>query len=808
MCRTAEASREACLAVVSGGPGTGKTRLGSELARHTSLAGWDVVELRAENPLTGGQDEATRLVRAAIGWPDAEPVNEETATARLGERVGAEVWQGLSTFLQAAAGERRLAASRLAALRAVSESWRRRARLRSLLIVVDDAHWASEVILDALGGLAAAEERLAVAVVMVAHEDALERRAPWLKRLALVRVELGELGEADAVELARRLLAPVSDPPRMILERLAQAAARNPGQLEMLVRSLKREGIVRRIPGSELWFVAGDELESVPQAAAVQWFADRELARLPAGVRAFAQLCAVLGDDLERAGIDSVQARLDRDSTGEVLSIEASAGLAELTHRGLLARSGDRHVFRSKLVREAIEAAIPGDTREAVHRAACEHWLAEPGLMGARRLQQIAHHAPRCGRAGQAITAHLALASRAHAEHRTYDAEGHYTAALALLDEEAGSELRAQVMLRRSAARRALSLYEAALEDASAARIWAEGAGHERFAFEAMCAQALLHDFHRDYPAARRCVDDASGLASRILDPSAQARYLNVLGLGHCRAENLPEAARQVSSAVDLATVTGEYDVEVGGSLVLGYLLDRTGRHAEGLAVLDRLIALCERRGDYPTMCDALANRADLLRRACRPEDALADLDRALVFLRDLGRQWQTIYDGLLRSEALFSMGDLESALAAAARGHGAGGQRYARSEPWMQCTYALFLALAGQLESARQHCMELARADGFLAIPSRRVVVSAIELSVAEELELTAWEDVYRDAEAVLEATERIAMFWLGARTARRLGDTAIGGRFLDQARALAALNRCHPGLVARLEGEAHDKA
>jgi hypothetical protein len=162
---------------------------------------------------------------------------------------------------------------------------------RPLAILVDDAQWIDDALMQALG--VAARTATGPLWLAATATAALTAAQPaWLDGAA----------SAWPARPARRRRRPSADaaragagPPgaRGADRAAGRALGGVPGVITALARELRRAGVIRQHPGSEVWFVAADELDYLPPAPGVQWFVTRQLAalgRLPELARAVALL--------------------------------------------------------------------------------------------------------------------------------------------------------------------------------------------------------------------------------------------------------------------------------------------------------------------------------------------------------------------------------------------------------------------------------------------------------------------------------------------------------------------------------------
>ena len=282
----AVADRRPRVASVLGEQGFGKTRLRYELA-HLFGAGLPdaaVIELDAREAVGESADELlAELMRRSLDLPRQPP--SSAARELLMERLGGTVaesaagglalgWFSLSDpavrSLQAAPGVLRANTAR-AGMAAVS----RLAQRRPVIVLVDDAHWADDALLDALEQATVSE--LPLWVCAFARPTFASSRPGWGQRAGGGHtVRLGSLDRASAGELCRYLLEPASQVPQPVLDRLVDRTQGVPLLIHDLIRGLRREGLIRREVGG-VWVVASDVIDRLSDSPLTEWLASREL---------------------------------------------------------------------------------------------------------------------------------------------------------------------------------------------------------------------------------------------------------------------------------------------------------------------------------------------------------------------------------------------------------------------------------------------------------------------------------------------------------------------------------------------------
>ncbi len=492
MVRMCAQGRLPLLATLLGDVGMGKTRALDALTRALRpLEGARAFYLRARQEAPGALVAA--LARIALGLaPSATAPVELAALARAWAEAGgaddaAGVWAlayhlgtataetpGVARVLAAPGALRQATASALARLLGHAAAG------ASLVLLVDDAHWADHAALDALElgtmpepgtmpeagaradteaeagaradtgagaseagaradtGAGASEAgaradtapeigaRGCLAVVVAARENFASLRPRWGDRAVKTASHtLAPLDEAAARALVGDLLRPVEFVPQSVADRLHALAGGVPLYLVELGRTLRESGAIRQQPGMHGYYLAADELLHAADTPVFARLAERLVASVPGPLLPVLELCALLDEGFAAAEVQGIQRALEAHAGAG--AADAAVALARLEEMGVLAPAGTGHEFRHPLLARAVAALIPGARKRAWHAAALHYYEQhhERGTALGR-----ARHAAAAGATGTAARLRLALGDEAHAQHRYVDAEAHYSAAL------------------------------------------------------------------------------------------------------------------------------------------------------------------------------------------------------------------------------------------------------------------------------------------------------------------------------------------------------------------------------------------
>jgi tetratricopeptide (TPR) repeat protein len=813
----ATSAREPAIVTILGEIGYGKSHLAAAVAGELRSAIPDLalVQVRAREPSGGGSYESLRaLLRAALQGAgvlseDAEGTPDDHGRAllgaHLGTELGAEVWPAAALalgWLPTDAPEvRRLSAApaalRSAATRAAGEALRQLARRHPVCCLLDDAHFADDATLDALEYAALAEVKLPLWVCVTARPSFERARPAWGKRAAQARtVRLTPLDRDSARALCRMLLQPAENISEATLARIVQKTQGIPLLLVELARAIKRHGLIRPRARGDAWYLATDELDKLPDMPRVEWLAERELAALPPELAAHARLVAHLGADFTIHELDGVLRELEAEGLGEVFPLDARMGVEQLREHGLLVAHRDgRFSFRHQLIREHVVSTTPAGLAMQIHGACLRFYDQTRILPDSYRLPHLARHAAESGATDRASLLYMQLADQSMRRHAYLEAESMYSRALGLLP-RGEQAARMHAFGGRGSMRYRLGRYEDALADFGRARGVAHEVGDVAAEVELVLDMATVHDWTRDFRKSKSLVDEARALAPESPTAMLQARLAMSEGRAAWRLLELEPARRLLDQAVALSEALGDpgYESLIIALLLLGVVAVAQGDLALARSTLDRVIALCDERGDTLHLASAFANRRELWLRTKDATRAAADGLRCHQIGRELGHSEVEYVSAYNLAELYYHTGDLESAWPHLRRAVEI--EPANSTKPMSLLLQARLLAYDNRRTAARNVIETIrenqtqARTMGdmdALFLESEEVLFQMAELATRETMS-SEWESLRARAERVSQAEELTEVVEMMALVSMRRGRVAQGRSLLREALAICA--------------------
>jgi tetratricopeptide (TPR) repeat protein len=793
------------LASVLGDRGQGKSHLATALLQllREQLPTARVLLLRAREPVQGAPESTLRLLLREVLGECATPPHESEPACRarceelLGAPLAQELWPAIASYLGwsgPATSLRSLAAApgalRSLAVRATGELLAATARERPLLLLLDDAHFAEDMALDALEYATRAESALPLWVCTLARPGFERARPHWAARAAhSSTLWLRPLALPDAMELCRTGLRPAEGVPAEALRRLAERAQRTPLFIVELVRGLKRQGMVRQRPGGS-WYLATDELDRVPELQLVEWLAHHELGALPAELTAHARLCALLGEDFTLGEVEGVVNELEREDGAADFPLDARHATRRLVELGLVVSHPEEGLrFRNELMRQVVARSLPETQRWRLHHAA-QLFYRKASAQEPHLLPRLAFHAAAAGLHTEAAALYVDLAEAARARHSYLTAEATYSRALELLPQSADSRnlmaLRGRGLMRYRVGR-----YEDSLADLARARQMAQQLGNTCEEVEILLDEATAYDWTNDYVRSEECVLQALALTTLSLTDSPLLRMRLMLGMGraHWRQGRWEQARDLLEAAADLARRLGDagYESLVISLLLLGFILPNLKRIDDAQRVLEECIAACTERGDKLHLGSAINNRRNLWVARGELTRALADQEHFKRLGRELGMMgWEYFAEHNL-GELHYQAGNTPAAAPHITRAMELErAHPEVASRPWGLLLHARVLAYEGKTEAAREALRAiqqvLAERPGVRFSASESVLLSLVELATRPATP-EEWQALQERSEACSMEQEPLEVLEVMALSRLRRGERQEAIRLLEEA-------------------------
>lgn len=355
------------LVLISGEPGAGKTRLSTEFARTLTDHGNALI----------GRCEAEALIPyqpfvEALEWFARECPRKLLEHAFRQVESTSELAQLVPSF------ERRLTlvrerlelnaeGQRYRLFNAVGALLRSVSRVRPLLLLLEDLHWADRATLLMLRHLLRSSVSAPLCIVGTYRETDVDRTHPFSEMLAdlrreegITRIALQGLAPAAVSAFIEAALGRTS---RTLTSLVSERTEGNPFYMTEVLRHLGETGALDRL-ASDLPGGMPGELRALPEG--VREAIERRVARQSDAVNRVLVQASVIGRDFEFDLLKEV-AEIPEDSLLDVLDAAVAARLVQE-----VPGSAGRYTFTHALVRETLYGGLATPRRARAHRRVAE----------------------------------------------------------------------------------------------------------------------------------------------------------------------------------------------------------------------------------------------------------------------------------------------------------------------------------------------------------------------------------------------------------------------------------------------------
>lgn len=310
----------------------------------------------------GELDEADR-VAAALMSSIAIDADHDPLASLDPRQLRAEIFRAWQTFLSAVAQQ------------------------QPLVVVVDDLHWADEMMLELLSHLVGSV-RGPLLLLCPSRPEILGSRAEWIaemKRCSIIRLE--PLGDAELQDLMFILVGNL-DLPDALTAALIEKVGGNPFFLSEILRQLTEESILERGAGG--WEFSGEAVEVVIPDN-VQSVILARLDRLSSDEKRAIQRASVIGGSFSRTALAALCQGAELD--GILRTLQQRELIAQDPAPGQ--RDGGEYTFKHMLIRDVAYESVPRRTRGEIH-ARLVLWIEDRRSDGTQDVAEIlAHHSSR-----------------------------------------------------------------------------------------------------------------------------------------------------------------------------------------------------------------------------------------------------------------------------------------------------------------------------------------------------------------------------------------------------------------------------
>lgn len=338
--------------LIRGVPGIGKSRLTEEVIRHARRRGFHAIVVRILDFGAGAErDPHRQLARALVevsgGLDHLDPLQLALVASLLDRPLDPDQQRRLEAMSHA--NRHAVRAQALAALLITA------AAKQSMLVVIEDIHWADANFMATLAVIADCVAAASAMLLMTSRIDPDPIDASWRANLRVghvITIDLAPISEGEALEMSRHIAVTLDE----FAHHCVARAEGNPLFLEQLLRN-RLSGDADDLP---------DSLQNVVLA---------RLDQLPESERAALQAASILGQQFSGADLARLLDRAHVDATS-------------MLRRQLLRPVPGGFLFAHALIHDGIYSALTRERRRALHRKAADLYVAEDPILHAEHLDR------------------------------------------------------------------------------------------------------------------------------------------------------------------------------------------------------------------------------------------------------------------------------------------------------------------------------------------------------------------------------------------------------------------------------------
>lgn len=310
----------------------------------------------------------------------------------------------------------------------------------SVVVLLEDVHWADTRTLDAIQRLGKMTQHLPLLIVCLARQQPYEKRPYWGEGEHYnTRLDLRPLSKRESRQLVGEILQYIDQVPVELRELVVNGAEGNPFYIEELIKMLIEKGVIitgeADTEGIERWRVVDDRLAQVDLPATLAGVLQARLDSLGVKEKVILQQASVVG----RTFWDRLVEHLSMTENGEQSGKELKQVLGELRDKEMIFRreklaiTGDvEYTFKHDVLREVIYETVLVKDRRRYHGLVADWLLKNSGERLEEYYGLIGEHLEKAGSKEEAIETFLKAGERSLGSYANEEAKGYFLRALDL----------------------------------------------------------------------------------------------------------------------------------------------------------------------------------------------------------------------------------------------------------------------------------------------------------------------------------------------------------------------------------------
>ena len=545
------------------------------------------------------------------------------------------------------------------------------AHAQTVVIFLEDIHWADSGSLDFFDALMRKQPDLPLLIVGLMRSTLLEQRPDWgTGPVQTLSLNLLPLPETDTRRLIHEILQKVPVVPEVLINLIIKKAEGSPFYVEELIKVLIEGGVIVR--GAEQWSVELDRLSGLKVPATLTGLLQARLDVLKPEARETLQQAAVVGrifwtDIVEHMHNPEVQNTEAGEPITEKLSILRAKELI-YRYEESASREAIEFIFKNQILHDVTYESVLLKLRPAYHVQAAEGLVELGGERVNEYSGRVGEHFERAGEWIKAAEWYTRAGRQAQSTYVSDSAINFYQKALVFLQEHGSPEqnqLKLEVYQRLGEVLNWQARYTDAMEIYNAMLADAERIGDLVSQSRALQSLATSLNYQGDNRASLESALEAEKLARSANEKLELAKALRMQGSARFRLgeahlaltlaeqalavitelDNLNETARCMNLLAAVHYVSGRFNEAEGYWEKALKIFQDLGNRQEGMDLLSNLGVVADGRGDYDTAFQRYDNALKISRETGYKDGEIVFLSNRGSELVALGRYEEAVSD-------------------------------------------------------------------------------------------------------------------------------------------------------------------
>ncbi|UCH27350.1 MAG: tetratricopeptide repeat protein [Trueperaceae bacterium] len=520
---------------------------------------------------------------------------------------------------------------------------------RTLVIFLEDVHWADESSLDLLLPLIGELSSRPALVIALTRPSLFERVSSWETVTHDQRLELQPLTRRESQQLVGEVLKKVVELPHSLRDLIIQNAEGNPFYLEELIKMLIEDGVIEK--SEPQWRLHPERLGVVRIPPTLTGVIQARLEGLPEPERSVLQQASVVGRVFWDEAVCYLNQGKPPDRMREPTSAqETKRCLDALTAREMIFEQvtsafsdAAEYFFEHTILREVTYESVLKRMRRSYHAMVAD-WLIEHSSNRAGQISGlIAGHLEKAGRAAEALEYLKQAAEAAVANYAVNEAVDFYSRALALVPDEDLAQ-RYQLLKGRMNVYATQGNRVAQREDLASMTGVADRLEDERKRAEVVFEYAWLAFWIGDFAEMEAAAGRAIDLAETAQQQDLVGKAYLALAWAQIQLSEHEAALSHAQTALELAQQTGDPRAQKSSFDALAMIHMALGAYTTARDHNERALALAQKSGDPKLVAVSLNNLGVVSTLLGDFQDAWDKYQQHLEISREIG---DSVYEAM-----------------------------------------------------------------------------------------------------------------------------------------------------------------